>query len=72
MTVDFKEIPRFQIRPLSALEGGGYLIEFPDYPGCVADGETPEQALVEGVDALKSYCRTLDELGQTAPSTGTV
>ena len=32
---------RFTVRPLS--EGGGYLIEFPDLPGCMSDGETIEE-----------------------------
>ena len=29
---------RFTIRPLPEHEGGGYLIEFPDLPGCISDG----------------------------------
>ena len=63
-------VPRFEIRPLSAEEGGGYLVEFPDYPGCIADGETPEEALVEGRDALTSYLETLKALGRPAPAAG--
>jgi antitoxin HicB len=59
-----KDLPRFEIRPLTEEEGGGYLIEFPDYPGCMADGETPEEAVVEGRDALYSYRETLKELGR--------
>jgi hypothetical protein len=40
---------RFTIRPLSEDdESGGYLIEFPDLPGCMSDGETIEQAIVHG------------------------
>lgn len=30
------------VRPLKKDEGGGYLVEFPDLPGCVSDGETLE------------------------------
>ena len=30
----------FTIRPLTADEGGGYLIEFPDVPLCMSDGES--------------------------------
>ncbi len=63
-------MPRFEIRPLSESEGGGYLVEFPDYPGCMADGETPEEALVEGRDALTSYLETLKALGRAAPTAG--
>lgn len=65
-------LPRFEMRPLSEKEGGGYLVEFPDYPGCVADGETPEQAMAEGADALKSYLATLHELGREVPDAGDV
>jgi len=53
-----------EIRPLSEDEGGGYLIAFPDYPGCIADGETPEAAIAEGRDALASYVATLREFGR--------
>ena len=62
------ELPRFEMRPLRQDEGGGYLIEFPEYPGCVADGETPEKAMSEGADALKSYRDTLRELGRAIPA----
>jgi antitoxin HicB len=72
LATEAKSIPRFEIRPLTEVEGGGYLVEFPDYPGCVADGDTPEEALREGIDALTSYCRSLDELGRPVPATGQV
>ena len=65
-------LPRFEMRPLSEEEGGGYLVEFPDYPGCIADGESPEEAIREGVDALSSYLDTLKELGRPVPSSGEV
>ena len=68
MTSD--KLPRFEMRPLTVEEGGGYLVEFPDYPGCIADGETPEQAMAESVDALSSYLATLDDLGRDVPEVG--
>jgi len=55
------------IRPLSKEEGGGYLAEFPDLPGCIADGETVEEALHEAEDALKSWLATAKELGDEIP-----
>lgn len=57
-------LPRFEIRPLSEEDGGGYLIEFLDFPGCIADGETPEEAIEAGRDALEAYIRGLEELGR--------
>lgn len=41
----------FEIKPLAAAEGGGFLITFPDLPGCMSDGETPEEAIENGKDA---------------------
>lgn len=63
-------IPRFEIEPLAAEDGGGYLIRYPDFPGCIADGETPEEAMDAGKDALKSYIETLKELGRPIPKAG--
>ncbi len=64
------KLPRFEVRPLDEMEGGGYLIEFPEFPGCIADGETPGEAMLEGADALKSYLETLRQLGRPIPSEG--
>ncbi len=67
MKNDTTDLPRFEIRPLSEMEGSGYLIEFPDFPGCIADGETPEEAIRERRDALRFYIATLQELGRDIP-----
>lgn len=66
-----EKFPRFEIRPLTEVEGGGYLIEFPDFPGCIADGETPQEAIERGKDALISYTDSLKELGRPVPEAGT-
>ena len=57
----------FQVRPLSAEEGGGYLIELPDLPGCMADGETIDEAIANGADALRSWIETAKEFGDPVP-----
>ena len=61
-------LPCLEIRPLSEEDGGVDLIAFPDYPGCMADGETPEEAIAEGRDALMSYLATLRDLDRPMPS----
>ncbi len=33
------------LRPLAPEEGGGWLAEVPDLPGCLPDGATPEDAV---------------------------
>ncbi len=60
----------FQIRPLSVEEGGGFLIEFPDLPGVISDGESPEEAIRNGRDALKAALLTLEEFGDPIPKPG--
>ena len=35
----------FDLRPLSKAQGGGWLITWRDLPGCMSDGETPEEAI---------------------------
>ena len=36
-------------------DGGGYLASFPDLPGCISDGETPEEAIEEARDAFAAW-----------------
>lgn len=55
---------RFTIRPLTAEEGGGYLIEFPDLPGCMSDGEAIEEALVNGAEAKRDWIAAMREAGR--------
>ena len=55
------------IRPLSQSEGGGYLLEFPDLPGCIADGATVEEAITNAEDALNSWLKTAKEFGDKIP-----
>src|ERR1039458_6054503 len=62
----------FLIRPMTENEGTGYLIEFPDVPGCISDGETPEEAIANGRDALKSVLLTMKDFGDPIPKPGSV
>ena len=53
---------RFVVSPLSEEDGGGFLVEYPDVPRCIADGETPEKALGNGRLALEACLLILAEL----------
>jgi antitoxin HicB len=57
----------FEVRPLSEEEGGGYGVSFPDLPGCVSDGATPEEAIANGRDALDSWLAVAVEFGDAVP-----
>lgn len=60
----------FNIRPLSKEEGGGYLIEFPDLPGCMSDGESIEETIANGNDAVKCWLAAAKEAGRDIPKPG--
>jgi antitoxin HicB len=64
----------FEIRPLSAEEGGGFLISYPDFSDCISDGSSVEEASLNGKDALKSTIATLKAkaLPVPAPNGGSV
>lgn len=57
-----------ELRPLS--EGRGFLITFPDLPGCMADGATMDDAIHNGRDALRSWILTAREFGDPIPEPG--
>lgn len=69
---DFPNIDKypFTIRPLPVDDGGGFLIEYPDLPGCHSDGDTPEQAVVNGRDAVRSYLLSCRKHGDPIPKPG--
>ena len=58
---------QFTVRPLSKEEGGGYLVEYPDIPGCMSDGETVEEAIANGREALRDCVAVFQESGRKVP-----
>jgi predicted RNase H-like HicB family nuclease len=46
---------------------GGYGISFPDVPGCVSDGETVEEAIQRGEEALAFHADGLRDDGLPLP-----
>ncbi len=58
---------QFTVRPLSDEEGGGYLVEYPDIPGCMSDGETIAEAIANGREALRDCVAVFQESGRKVP-----
>jgi antitoxin HicB len=56
------------IEPLSAEDGGGFVAAVPDLPGCMSDGETPEEALSNVRDAIAAWIDEALALGRPIPS----
>ena len=57
----------FTIRRLADEDGGGFAIEYPDLPGCMSDGSTPEESLKNGRDAVKAYILSCVKHGDPIP-----
>lgn len=56
------------ISPLSDEDGGGFLITFPDLPGCMSDGETEAEAVENGRDAFIAVVSALADMGRDIPA----
>ena len=52
--------PHISILPIE--EGGGYLIEFSDLPGCISDGDTIDEAIANGRDAIFCWIETANNM----------
>ena len=48
-------------------DDAGYCVSFPDFPGCVAVGETVEEAVRRGCEALAFHVEGLSEDGDSIP-----
>jgi antitoxin HicB len=55
------------VEPLPAEEGGGFLATVPDLPGCMSDGETPEEAVTNVQDAILAWLEAARDLGHEIP-----
>lgn len=56
-----------RIERLADGDGGGYLATVPDLPGCMSDGDTPEEALKNVQDAIESWIEAAKEWKQDIP-----
>lgn len=57
-----------EIVPLSPADGGGCLAKVAELPGCMSDGETPEEALGNVQDAIQSWVIAAKEWGHSVPA----
>ena len=56
------------IAPLPPEEGGGYLARVVELPGCLSDGETPEEAVRNVQDAILAWLEGAREMGIEIPT----
>jgi antitoxin HicB len=56
-----------RIERLADSEGGGYVATVPELPGCVCDGESPEEALKNVQEAIASWIEGAQEWKMDIP-----
>jgi antitoxin HicB len=49
-------------------EGGGGLTGFSDLPGCMSDGTTIEEAIANGIDAMRGWIEAMQAEGHPIPA----
>lgn len=55
------------LRALAESDGGGYLAVVPDLPGCLSDGDTPEQAFTNAQNAIASWIEAAIDMNRPIP-----
>jgi len=55
------------VEPLPAEDGGGFIATVPNLPGCMSDGETPEEAVSNVQDAIASWIEAAQDRGHPIP-----
>ncbi|MGQ0484024.1 MAG: type II toxin-antitoxin system HicB family antitoxin [Hyphomicrobiales bacterium] len=55
------------VEPLAAEDGGGFIATVPDLPGCISDGETPQEALANVEEAIRAWIEAAKDLGHDVP-----
>ena len=63
---DFSDY-RYDLAPIPSEEGGGYVVSFPDIPGCLGVGDTPEEAVEDGQQALFACLDALKAVDREPP-----
>ena len=58
---------RYDVAPVPPEEGGGYVVRFPDIPGCLGVGDTEEDAVEDGRQALFACLDALKAVDREPP-----
>ena len=56
------------VSPLSDADGGGFAATVPDLPGCMSDGETPEEAIANVREAIDAWLEAARDAGRAIPT----
>lgn len=60
-------MPKYEIILFWSFEDNAFIAEVPELPGCMADGNTYEEALKNIEIVVKEWIKTAEELGRSIP-----
>jgi antitoxin HicB len=55
------------VEPLKTEDGGGWIATVPALPGCMGDGETREEAMIDALSAIDEWKDAARQLGRDIP-----
>ncbi len=60
-------VSKYEIIIFWSDEDNSFVAEVPELPGCMADGETYQEALSNAQQVIQEWISTAKELGRTVP-----
>ena len=58
---------RYEVIIYWSAEDDAFVAEVPELPGCIADGQTPQEALANAQVIMREWIETARELGRPIP-----
>ena len=58
---------RYEVIIYWSREDAAFIAEVPELPGCMADGQTPQEALANAQVIMREWIETARELGRPIP-----
>jgi len=60
-------MPRYEIIIYWSDDDQAFIAEVPELPGCMADGQTYQEAIANAEVAMREWIETAKELGRSVP-----
>ena len=66
-TIEYYMNLKYRMEVVPDTHEGGYIVRFPDLPGCITCADTPEEALKNAEDCKRAWFEAALEEGITIP-----
>jgi predicted RNase H-like HicB family nuclease len=62
-----KEMPKYELIIYWSFQDETFIVDIPELPGCMADGETYQEATVNAEIVIREWIETAQSLGREIP-----